>query len=63
MLNRITTNMRQVSIKRILLTLLSLPFVAAGFVIGLLSVVVKFAVAAFLEGYQIALGAMNATPR
>ena len=60
MLTRITSNMRQVSIKRILLTLFSLPFVAAGFVVGLLSIVVRFAISAFLEGYQIAMGVMNA---
>ena len=60
MLDRIKTNMRTLSIKRITLTLLSLPFVAAGFVVGLLSIVVRFAVGAFLEGYQIAMGVMNA---
>jgi hypothetical protein len=53
--------MRQVSIRRILLTLFSLPFVALGFIVGLLSVAVKFMIGAFLEGYQIALGVMNAT--
>jgi len=60
MLTRITTNMRHISIRRILLTLFSLPFVLAGFIVGLLAVVIRFAIAAFVEGYHIAEGVINA---
>ncbi len=58
MLNRIAT--RKVSIRRILLTLFSLPFVVLGFVTGLLAVVIRFAISAFIEGYHIAEGVINA---
>lgn len=61
MINRIQANMRRVSIKRILLTLFSIPFVVLGFIVGLLAVVIRFAISAFIEGYHMAQGVINAT--
>jgi ABC-type sulfate transport system permease subunit len=60
MIIRIISNTRHVSINRILLTLISLPFVLAGFIVGLLAVVIRFAISAFIEGYHIAEGVINA---